>query len=160
MSIILPLFLWTVVALVYLFRVQLNIILPGSYFLALFILPTILILFQFFPFQKLGLKIGKPLQGLFWMLLLPLVLFLRFYFMGKTFHLEGFPLAIVLGSCAEEFFFRGYLQEAFKKTLKPGGSFALTNLLFALLHLIKGYSLLDSLSAGLVGPYLIQSCHH
>ena len=150
---LLPFFLWLVVTLVYAFKFQLNIILPNSYVVTLFALPIILIIFKKFSFSKLGFRVGKPANGLFFIILLPLILFLRFYFMGSSFRLTGFPLALILGSIAEEFFFRGYLQEEFKKQFGTGGSFVITNLLFALVHFVKGYSILGSLSTGLVGLY-------
>lgn len=150
---LLPFFLWLVVTLVYAFRFQLNIILPNSYVVVLFALPIIVILFKKFSFSQLGFRIGKPLTGLFFVFLLPIVLFLRFYFMGNSFRLEEFPLALILGSVAEEFFFRGYLQESFKKPFGTVGSFAITNFLFALVHFVKGYSILGSLSTGLIGLY-------
>jgi len=149
----LPFFLWLIVALVYAFRYQLNIVLPNSYIVSLFALPIILILLKKFSFSKLGFKVGKPATGLFFMFLLPVILFLRFYFMGNNFRLTEFPLALILGSFAEEFFFRGYLQEEFKKSFGTYGSFAVTNILFALVHFVKGYSILGSLSTGLIGLY-------
>ena len=148
-----PFFLWLVVTLVYVFKFQLNIILPNSYVVTLFALPIILIILKKFSFTKLGFKIGKPAAGLFFMILLPLILFLRFYFMGSNFRLTEFPLALILGSIAEEFFFRGYLQEEFKKPFGTVGSFAMTNFLFTLVHFVKGYSIVGSLSTGLIGLY-------
>lgn len=150
---LLSFFLWLIVTLVYAFRYQLNVILPNSYMVSLFSLPIILIILKKFSFSKLGFKIGKPVVGLFFMFLLPAVLFFRFYFMGSRFNLTEFPLALILGSVAEEFFFRGYLQEEFKKSFGDWGSFAVTNLLFALVHFVKGYSILGSLSTGFVGLY-------
>ncbi len=152
-QVILPFLLWSVVTLVYAFKFQLNIVLPNSYVVTLFVLPTILIILKKFSFSKLGFRVGKPATGLFFVFLLPLVLFLRFYFMGSRFSLTEFPLALILGSIAEEFFFRGYLQEEFKKSFGTNGSFAVTNILFALVHFVKGYSIVGSLSTGLIGLY-------
>ncbi len=152
-QVILPFFLWLIVTLVYVFKFQLNIVLPNSYVVTLFALPIILIIFKKFSFSKLGFRIGKPATGLFFMILLPLILFLRFYFIGRHFRLTEFPLVLILGSIAEEFFFRGYLQEEFKKPFGDWGSFAITNLLFALVHLVKGYSILGLLLTGLIGLY-------
>jgi len=152
-QVILPFLLWLIVTLVYAFKFQLNIVLPNSYVMTLFALPIILIIFKKFSFSKLGFRVGKPVTGLFFMILLPLILFLRFYFMGSSFRLTGFPLALILGSIAEEFFFRGYLQEEFKKPFGTIGSFAITNFLFALVHFIKGYSILGLVSTGLIGLY-------
>lgn len=150
---LLPFFLWLIVTLVYAFKFQLNIILPNSYVVTLFALPIILIIFKKFSFSQLGFRVGKPASGLFFMILLPLILFLRFYFMGSRFSLTEFPGALILGSVAEEFFFRGYLQEEFKKPFGTIGTFIITNLLFALVHFVKGYSIVGSLSTGLIGLY-------
>ena len=65
------------------------------------------------------------------------------------------PLMLLIGSFAEEFFFRGYLQEDFKKRF--GGniwiSLVITNIIFASIHLVKGYSLPATGITGLIGVY-------
>lgn len=76
--------------------------------------------------------------------------------MGKPMMLFNVPPAMLLvGSFAEEFFFRGYLQEDFKKRF--GGniwiSLVITNIIFASIHLVKGYSLASAAMTGLVGAY-------
>ena len=68
---------------------------------------------------------------------------------------NAFPVMLLIGSFAEEFFFRGYLQEDFKKRF--GGniwlSLVITNLIFASVHLVKGYSLPAVGITGLIGAY-------
>ena len=65
------------------------------------------------------------------------------------------PVMLLIGSFAEEFFFRGYLQEDFKKRF--GGnlwiSLIITNIIFASVHLAKGYSLGATAMTGLIGAY-------
>ena len=74
--------------------------------------------------------------------------------MGKPFVLTEGATLLVIGSIAEEFFFRGYLQSQFEKSFDNTGlSFFLTNLLFMLVHFVKGYSLLPLSMIGLVGLY-------
>lgn len=64
------------------------------------------------------------------------------------------PIMLLIGSFAEEFFFRGYLQEDFKKRF---GNFwialILSNIFFGLVHLVKGYSLPAAAVTGLIGSY-------
>ena len=69
------------------------------------------------------------------------------------FFAEGFPQALIIASVAEEFFFRGYLQEEFKKSFGTNTGFFLTNFLFALVHFVKGYSLPATAMTGLIGLY-------
>ncbi len=76
--------------------------------------------------------------------------------MGRQFILPvDLPLMLLIGSFAEEFFFRGYLQEDFKKRF--GGniwiSLVITNIIFASVHLVKGYSLPAAGITGLIGTY-------
>ena len=76
--------------------------------------------------------------------------------MGKPIEIPSvFPFMLLIGSFAEEFFFRGYLQEDFKKRF--GGniwiSLLITNLIFASVHLVKGYSLLSAAMTGWIGVY-------
>lgn len=127
------------------------------YYAALFLLPASLILFKNFSFGDLGLRTGKPLTGIFFVLLLPGILFLRWSLLGKSMTpFASLPVAMmIVGSFAEEFFFRGYLQEDFRKRF--GGnvwpSLALSNVIFALVHLVKGYSLLPAAMTGIIGVY-------
>ena len=155
-SIWLSFFLWVLVAVAYAFRrpIQQGGFPIDPYYLTLFAFPILLIIFRKFSFSDLGLRIGKPLVGLFFVFLLPAILFLRWRFMGIPFHLSQnyFPM-ILIGSIAEEFFFRGYLQEEFKKSFGTNISFLITNLLFALVHFVKGYSLAPTLITGLIGVY-------
>lgn len=125
------------------------------YYTTLFAIPIILILLNKFSLGELGVRIGKPLAGIFFVLLLPTILFLRWRFMGRPFNPPDFFLLIAIGSVAEEFFFRGYLQEEFKKHLNGNIWLALivSNLFFALVHFVKGYSLLPTLMTGLIGSY-------
>lgn len=62
-------------------------------------------------------------------------------------------LMFILGSWAEEFFFRGYLQEEFNKFLGKTFGFTVTNFFFMLVHVVKGYSLLSSLVIFAIGIY-------
>ena len=149
---ILPFLFWLVTAVVYTFTQSLNFFIPNNYVIALFILPFLAVALKQFSFSSFGFRPGKPLAGLFWMIFLPAVLFVRLYFMGKTFHLDSFPWYLVFGSLGEEFFYRGYLQEVFKK-FGLNGSFFITNLLFALIHFIKGYSIFAAFLTGLIGLY-------
>lgn len=155
-SVILPVALWGIVSLVYAYRrpIQMSGFPVDPYFLALFAFPAALVLLRKVSFADMGFKIGKPLTGLFLVFLLPGVLFLRFYFTGRVLHLAAGIFLIMLGSALEEFFFRGYLQGQFKKFLgTTAGSFLLVNILFALIHLIKGYSLPALVTIGVVGLY-------
>lgn len=62
---------------------------------------------------------------------------------------------VLVGSLAEEFFFRGYLQEDFKKRF--GGNIWITlllsNIIFASVHFVKGYSLAATVMTGIIGAY-------
>lgn len=126
------------------------------YYTVLFALPIILILLKKFSFDDLGFRVGKPLAGIFFVFLLPVILYFRWYFMGRQFTLPvDLPFMLLIGSFAEEFFFRGYLQEDFKKRF--GGniwiSLLITNIIFASVHLVKGYSLASAGITGLIGVY-------
>lgn len=126
------------------------------YYAALFLLPLILVLFKKFSFDDLGFRVGKPLAGAFFVFLLPAVLFLRWSLAGRSLASPTtLPVMLLTGSLAEEFFFRGYLQEALKKIF--GGkilpSLVLSNLVFAFVHLVKGYSLPAVAVIGLIGAY-------
>ncbi|MDO8503440.1 MAG: CPBP family intramembrane metalloprotease [bacterium] len=158
-SVLVPLLLSGVVIAVYALRqpLQATGLMPfDPYYLVLFLLPILLILFKKFLFADLGFRFGKPLMGIFFVFLLPVVLYFRLSLMGKPFIAPGmFPLMLLIGSFAEEFFFRGYLQEDFKKRF--GGniwfSLAASNILFASVHLVKGYSLPVAGITGLIGVY-------
>ena len=157
-SIWLPFVLWILVTTAYALRTPIQKTLGFAidpYQLTLFGLPVLLIILGRFSFSDLGFRVGRPLVGLFFVFLLPTVLFLRWYFMGVKFQFfaEGFPQALIIASIAEEFFFRGYLQEAFKKSFGTNTSFFLTNFLFALVHFVKGYSLPATTMTGLIGLY-------
>lgn len=126
------------------------------YYTALFALPIILILLKKYSFEDLGFRVGKPLMGVFFVFLLPVILYFRWSLMGRpVIAPTAFPFMLLIGSFAEEFFFRGYLQEDFKKRF--GGNLwvalALSNILFALVHLVKGYSLAPAAMTGLIGAY-------
>ncbi len=157
LSILLPILLWGVVAAAYAFRRPLEMLLFSidPYILLLFGIPVVLLLLKKVSFSDIGLKVGKPLYGLPLALFLPAILFLRLFFMGKSFVLTGDLLFLIIASTAEEVFFRGYLQSQFDKSFNGniGLSFVLTNLLFASIHLIKGYNILGVLSVGAVGLY-------
>ena len=158
-SVLVPIFLSAVVIATYALRrpIQATGLMPfDPYYLVLFLLPALLILFKKFFFADLGFRVGKPLMGIFFVFLLPVVLYFRWSLTGKPFVAPSiFPLMLLIGSFAEEFFFRGYLQEDFKKRF--GGniwiSLAASNILFALVHLVKGYSLPTAAMTGWVGVY-------
>jgi len=154
-SLVIPSLAWVIVAVIYTFRRSINSAgFPiDPYYSILFAIPILLILAKKFPFADLGIRLGKPLTGLFFVLLLPGILFLRYYLTGANLVLPENLGILIPGSIAEEFFFRGYLQESLQKTLGTGYSFFLTNLLFALLHFIKGYSLAPTLVVGVIGFY-------
>lgn len=125
------------------------------YYLTLFILPVMLILLKKFSFADLGFRLGKPLMGIFFVFLLPVVLYFRWTLTGRVVVFpDVFPLMLLIGSFAEEFFFRGYLQEDFKKRF--GNLYValiLSNIFFALVHFVKGYSLIDTATIGVIGVY-------
>lgn len=126
------------------------------YYAVLFLLPLLFVFSKKFSFDDLGVRLGKPLTGIFFVFLLPAILFFR---QSSTDSLmmpfSVFPAMLLIGSLAEEFFFRGYLQEDLKKRL--GGniwiSLTLSNVVFALVHLVKGYSLPAAAMTGLIGAY-------
>lgn len=150
-----PIFSGFLVTVAYALRRVIQIPVFDTYYSALIVIPIILILLKKFSFGELGVRIGKPLTGIFFVLLLPTILFFRWKLMGRPFHLPDLFLTIAVGSVAEEFFFRGYLQEEFKKQFK--GNFWLgllvSNLFFALVHFVKGYSLAATLMTGWIGAY-------
>lgn len=157
-SVLLPLLLSTAVIVAYALRKYLQQAgLPiDPYYTTLFILPVLLIFFKKFSFNDLGVRVGKPLAGLFFVFLLPGILFLRWYLTGRTFtSFEVLPVMLLIGSFAEEFFFRGYLQEDFKKRFGNNIwiSLVITNIIFASVHLVKGYSLPATAMTGLIGAY-------
>ncbi|MBI4015382.1 MAG: CPBP family intramembrane metalloprotease [Candidatus Aenigmarchaeota archaeon] len=157
MNIALPILLWGVVTAAYAFRRPLEMLLFSidPYVLLLVCIPVALLLLKKVSFSEIGLKLGKPIYGIPLALFLPAILFIRFFFMGKSFVLTGDILPLIISSVAEEVFFRGYLQSQFDKSFNGniGLSFVLTNLLFAFVHLIKGYNILGVLSVGAVGLY-------
>ncbi len=157
-SVLVPIGLAVLVVVAYAFRkyLQQGGLPIDPYYTALFALPIILILFKKFSFADLGFRVGKPLVGIFFVFLIPVILYLRWYFMGRQFVLPvDLPLMLLIGSFAEEFFFRGYPQEDFKKRF--GGniwiSLVITNIIFASTHLVKGYSLPAAGMTGLIGAY-------
>lgn len=107
----------------------------------------------------MGLKIGKPLDGLFIALLLPVILFLRYKTMGRVFFLASNWQLLTFGSIGEEFFFRGYLQGQFNKFLGASLSMVATNFFFMLVHVVKGYSLISSLMIFIIGVYFSYGRH-
>ncbi len=158
LSVLVPLLLSGVVVAIYALRqpLQQSGFPIDPYYTALFALPILLILLKKYSFDDLGFRVGKPLMGIFFVFLLPVILYLRWYLMGRQFTLPvELPLMLLIGSFAEEFFFRGYLQEDFKKRF--GGniwiSLAITNIIFASVHLVKGYSLPAAAMTGWIGVY-------
>ncbi len=157
-SIFLPLALSGIVIAAYAFRrpLQENGFPLDPYYTALLVLPLLPILFKKFAVGDLGFRVGKPLTGLFFVFLLPVILFFRWSLMGKPIMLfTTLPILLLLGSLAEEFFFRGYLQEAFKKNFNDNFwvSLIFSNLIFASVHLVKGYSWEAAAITGLIGVY-------
>ncbi len=156
---VLPFLFSIIVVLTYALRqpLQATGLMPfDPYYTILIVLPILLILFKKFSLDALGFRVGKPLAGLFFVFLLPTILFLRWTLMGKsTMPFDTLPVMLLVGAFAEEFFFRGYLQEDFKKRF--GGniwiSLVITNLIFASVHLVKGYSLPTAGMTGLIGVY-------
>ncbi|MBI5036869.1 CPBP family intramembrane metalloprotease [Candidatus Micrarchaeota archaeon] len=147
----LPLFLGAAVSAAYALRKSVPGLPVDVYLAALLGLPLLLLVSGKVSLNDLGIRLGKPLPGLAFVLFLPAVLFLRFYFSGAPLAL-GFDWYLLLASAAEELFFRGYLQHAFQPLGKYQG-FAATNLFFALVHAIKGYSLLLVAMIFAVGAY-------
>lgn len=123
------------------------------YYPALYLLPLILVFIGKLRFGEMGFQIGKPLDGLFIVFLLPAILFLRYKFMNIPFFLTPAWPDLVVGSIGEEVFFRGYLQGQFNKSFHPNLSVILTNFFFMLVHLVKGYSLLSGLMTFIIGVY-------
>lgn len=157
-SVLLPIGLSVLVIAAYGFRqyLQQSGLPIDPYYTVLFALPILLILFKKFSFVDLGFRVGKPLVGIFFVFLLPVVLYFRWSLTGRPIVAPTtFPLMLLIGSFAEEFFFRGYLQEDFKKRF--GGNIwialVLSNILFALVHFVKGYSLAATAMTGLIGVY-------
>lgn len=158
-SVLIPFLLSGVVIAVYALRgsLQATGLMPfDPYYLALIVLPILLILLKKFSFADLGFRVGKPLMGIFFVFLLPVILYFRWSLMGRLVTVPtAFPFMLLIGSFAEEFFFRGYLQEDFKKRF--GGniwiSLVITNIIFASIHLVKGYSLPAAAMTGWIGFY-------
>jgi len=157
-SVFLPIVLSAIVIIAYGLRrtLQTSGLPIDPYYTVLFLLPALLIFFRKFAFADLGFRVGKPLMGIFYVFLLPGILFFRWTLMGRSIMpFNTLPVMLLIGSFAEEFFFRGYLQEDFKKRF--GGniwiSLFLSNIVFALVHLVKGYSLPVTAMTGLIGAY-------
>lgn len=130
------------------------------YIAALIAIPVVLLAFRKISLTDMGLaSIGHLGYGLFFVGLLPGILYLRFRLMGIPFELAPFVSALIIGSLAEEFFFRGYLQGDFEKSSGVTASFILTNALFALVHVVKGYGLLPSLIIFVIGLYFSFARH-
>lgn len=124
------------------------------YVAALIAIPVVLLVLRKISLADMGLMgLGRIGSGLFFTALLPGVLYLRLRLMGIPFELAPFVSPLVIGSLAEEFFFRGYLQNNFEKSSNATVSFILTNALFTLVHIVKGYSALPSLVIFAVGLY-------
>lgn len=128
-------------------------LLGGLYFPFLYLVPVILILLKKVSLSEMGLRIGKPSNGLFIAFLLPVVLFLRYKTMGRAFFLASNWEVLTFGSIGEEFFFRGYLQGQFEKYFGANLSLVLTNFFFMLVHVVKGYSLAPALMIFIIGIY-------
>ncbi len=139
----------------YFFQAQEIYSLIDIYYLTLVALPVLLILFQKFNFTNLGFRVGKPLIGIFFVFLLPTILYFRWSTMGKAIIAPvTFPFMLLVGSFAEEFFFRGYLQEDFKRRFgNIWVAIVLSNIFFTLVHLVKGYSLTAAAMTGWIGFY-------
>lgn len=158
-SVLVPIILSAIVIGTYALRgpLQATGLMPfDPYYTVLIILPLLLIVLKQFSFVDLGFRVGKPLVGIFFILLLPAILYVRLYLTGRQFTpFSGFPVMLLIGSFAEEFFFRGYLQEDFKKRFGGNIWFSLvaSNILFALVHLVKGYSFVSAGMTGLIGAY-------
>lgn len=130
------------------------------YVAALIAIPIVLLALRKISLTDMGLAgIGRIGYGLFFVGLLPGILYLRFRFMGIPFELAPFIFPVIIGSLAEEFFFRGYLQGDFEKSSGVTVSFILTNALFALVHVVKGYSLLPSIMIFAIGIYFSSARH-
>ncbi|MBI2640710.1 MAG: CPBP family intramembrane metalloprotease [Candidatus Sungbacteria bacterium] len=130
------------------------------YVAALIAIPVVLLTLRKISLADMGIiSLGSPAYGLFFVLLLPGILYLRLRLMGIPFELAPYASSLVIGSLAEEFFFRGYLQKDFEKDSNRAVSFILTNVLFTLVHIVKGYSLLPSLVIFVVGFYFSFARH-
>ena len=156
-SALLPLLLSGIVIAAYAWRRPLEETgLPiDPYYTVLVALPILLILFKRFSFEDLGFRLGKPMVGIFFVFLLPVILFFRWTLMGKpVMPFNTLPVMLLIGSFAEEFFFRGYLQEDFKKRFgNIWIALLFSNIIFALVHLVKGYSLPATAMVGWIGVY-------
>lgn len=138
---------------VYAYRVTLNQFIPNAYVVFLFGWPVVLILLRQIKVADLGIRRGNVGVGLFFAFLLPLILFLRYFLSGKEFILPSNLYILWIGSVAEEFFFRGYLQEEWRKRYGETAAIFLTSFFFALVHLVKGYTLLGTGVTFLLGLY-------
>lgn len=154
-AVFIPFVLWGFVVLSYVLRHRINTGPIDIYYAALFALPILLLIFRRISFTDLGFSIGKPLTGLFFVFLLPIIFFARFYFIGNFPSITEIyvPIGLVIGSVAEEFFFRGYLQEQLRKFFGTKISIAIASFLFMLVHVVKGYSFFPSAIIFLVGSY-------
>lgn len=130
------------------------------YFTALIGIPIALLALRKISLADMGLaNLGHPVYGLLFAFLLPGVLYLRLKLAGAPFQLAPFTTLLIIGSMAEEFFFRGYLQRDFEKSSNIATSFIMTNALFVLVHVVKGYSLLPSLMIFVIGLYFSFARH-
>ncbi len=149
----LPFFAASLASVVYGYRFLLNRFVPNSYIVFLFSWPVVLILLKQIKVADLGIRKGNVGVGLFFAFLLPLILFLRYFLSGKSFILPPNLYLLWIGSVGEEFFFRGYLQEDWRKRYGETVGILLTSFFFALVHLVKGYTLLGTGMTFLVGVY-------
>lgn len=140
-------------SVVYGYRFTLNQYVPNSYIVFLFSWPLALMLLGRVKLGDFGIRLGNIGVGLFFVFLLPTVLFLRYRFSGIEFVVVPNLYIIWIGSVAEEFFFRGFLQGEWQKKFGETPAIFLTNVFFALVHLVKGYSLLGTGMIFLVGTY-------
>ena len=130
------------------------------YVTALVAIPVVLLALRKISLADMGLAgVGRVGDGLFFVALLPGILYLRLRLMGIPFALAPFAFSLIIGSLAEEFFFRGYLQKDFEKSSNATTSFILTNALFTLVHVVKGYSALPSLVIFAIGLYFSFARH-
>lgn len=149
----LPFLIGALVIAVYAFRWRLNSFIPNAYIVSLFLFPILLLVFRRISFSDLGIKIGRPLYGVFFVLLLPAILFLRYYLAGGSFNVPEGISVILIGSVAEEFFFRGYLQEELRKSFGSNVGIGIASLFFMAVHIVKGYSIPSSLMILVIGIY-------
>lgn len=140
-------------SVVYGYRYLLNQFVPNSYIVFLFSWPMILVLLRQIKVADLGIRKGNIGLGLFFAFLLPLILFLRYFLSGQEYILPPNLYILWIGSVGEELFFRGYLQEDWRKRYPETAAIFLTSFFFALVHLVKGYTLLGTGMTFLLGLY-------